>query len=46
MSEKYSGIRCIWNGNEFYGRNGNKIDSPNWFKEKIPSNIILDGELW
>ena len=48
MSEKFEGIRVLWNGNSqlFYCRNGKIIKPPKFFIDSIPNNIILDGELW
>lgn len=46
MSEKLDGFRAIWNGKEFYSRNGKVFESPKFFKDLLPTNVILDGELW
>ena len=36
----------LWNGKEFYSRNGRALASiPKSFKEDLP-DIFLDGELW
>lgn len=45
ISEKYDGIRAIWNGKILKTRSGNQISTPSWFTEKLP-NTWLDGELW
>ena len=51
-SEKWDGIRAIWNGQEFVSRGsgvGNpKVFSyvPKWFQDCLPKDIPLDGELW
>jgi len=45
ISEKYDGIRAIWNGKELITRSGNHIYAPDWFTAKLP-DIWLDGELW
>jgi DNA ligase-1 len=45
VSEKYDGVRAIWNGQQFETRRGNRIYTPAWFTEKLPSTY-LDGELW
>jgi len=45
VSEKYDGIRAIWNGKVLKTRAGNKIYAPDWFTAKLP-DIWLDGELW
>ena len=46
MSEKLDGVRCFWNGRNMYTRNGNLFYPPDWFKEFLPKNLALDGELW
>jgi DNA ligase-1 len=45
VSEKYDGIRAIWNNGELRTRNGNIINAPDWFTQDLP-DIWLDGELW
>lgn len=45
VSEKLDGIRCYWNGEQLYTRNGNVIHAPKWFIEQLPKES-LDGELW
>jgi len=46
MSEKLDGIRCYWDGENMYTRNGNLFYPPQWFYDLLPKNITLDGELW
>ncbi len=46
MSEKLDGYRALWDGKEFYSRNGKVFESPVFFKELLPKNVMLDGELW
>ena len=46
MSEKLDGVRCFWNGRNMYTRNGKLFYPPDWFKELLPKNLALDGELW
>ena len=46
MSEKLDGVRCFWNGTTMFSRNGNKFYLPQWFKDQLPKDIALDGELW
>jgi len=46
MSEKMDGVRAWWDGNMFISRNGNEFHAPDWFKRLLPSDIVLDGELW
>ena len=45
MSEKYDGVRCYWDGENMYSRNGNPFYVPDWYKESLPK-VALDGELW
>ncbi|MDP4984416.1 DNA ligase [Pseudoalteromonas tunicata] len=44
-SEKYDGIRAIWDGKQLTTRSGHVIAAPNWFTERLPA-LWLDGELW
>ncbi len=45
VSEKYDGVRAIWDGKFLKSRSGKLIAAPQWFIEKLPSTP-LDGELW
>jgi DNA ligase 1 len=45
ISEKYDGVRAIWNGKELTTRTGKIINAPKWFIAPLPSTP-LDGELW
>ncbi len=45
VSEKYDGVRAMWDGKNLYFRSGNIVNAPDWFKAKLPSQK-LDGELW
>ena len=45
MSEKLDGVRCYWDGDTMYTRQGNVFHAPQSFKDKLPS-MALDGELW
>ena len=45
MSEKFDGVRCWWDGDEFVSRLGNTFRAPRWFTENLP-RTPLDGELW
>lgn len=45
VSEKYDGVRAVWNGSELITRGGNVIRTPEWFTRKFPP-VPLDGELW
>ena len=46
VSEKYDGVRAIWDGSKLLSRQGNPIHAPNWFTEPLPKGVVLDGELW
>jgi DNA ligase-1 len=46
ISEKLDGVRCYWNGQTMYTRNGLSFYPPDWFKEGLPKDLCLDGELW
>ncbi len=45
VSEKYDGVRAIWDGKTLRSRSGNTINAPAWFTAKLPPRP-LDGELW
>lgn len=45
VSEKYDGVRALWNGQQLISRGGNIYHSPKWFIENFPKQK-LDGELW
>ena len=45
ISEKFDGVRAIWDGKTFYTRRGNEINAPAWFTKDLPKTT-LDGELW
>ena len=45
VSEKYDGVRAIWDGKALRSRAGNVIAAPDWFITKLPKQP-LDGELW
>ncbi len=44
-SEKFDGIRAIWDGMHLRSRKGNVISAPSWFIKNFPSTP-MDGELW
>lgn len=46
MSEKLDGVRCYWDGETMYTRNGNRIFAPKEWIAELPAGIALDGELW
>lgn len=45
VSEKYDGVRALWDGQQLRARSGNLINAPAWFLAKLPPQK-LDGELW
>ena len=45
ISEKFDGVRAIWDGSAFHTRQGNVIHAPEWFTKNLPKTP-LDGELW
>ena len=45
-SEKYDGVRAIWNGIGLYSRNLTQIIAPKWFISQLPKNFSMDGELY
>ena len=46
LSEKYDGYRAIWDGSQFRSRNGLVFEAPAYFKEWMPKDHALDGELF
>lgn len=45
ISEKYDGVRALWNGQQLLSRKGNVFHAPDWFLKGFPPQP-LDGELW
>ena len=45
-SEKLDGVRAIWTGTKFISREGNTFHAPAWFTKRLPTDIVLDGELF
>ncbi len=45
VSEKYDGVRAIWDGHVLKFRSGRLVNAPAWFLAKLPPEN-LDGELW
>jgi DNA ligase 1 len=45
VSEKYDGVRAIWDGTTLRFRSGREVPAPAWFIAKLPPTP-LDGELW
>lgn len=45
VSEKYDGVRAVWDGRQLRFRSGLKVTAPGWFLARLPHEA-LDGELW
>jgi len=45
VSEKFDGVRALWDGKQFISRGGNIYHAPDWFIADFPEER-LDGELW
>ncbi|MDP3744107.1 MAG: DNA ligase [Methylotenera sp.] len=45
VSEKFDGVRAVWDGKTFHTRSGRVITAPAWFTQGFPVTP-LDGELW
>jgi DNA ligase-1 len=45
ISEKFDGVRGLWDGQTLRTRAGNVIAAPAWFVARLPKRA-LDGELW
>lgn len=45
VSEKFDGVRAVWDGQQLRFRSGRAIAAPDWFLRSLPDDP-LDGELW
>ena len=45
-SEKFDGMRALWDGEKLMSRNNKPINAPEWFLDFLPSGVALDGELF
>ena len=45
VSEKFDGVRAVWDGRILRFRSGRVIAAPAWFLSALPQ-VALDGELW
>jgi DNA ligase-1 len=45
VSEKFDGVRAVWDGRVLRFRSGLAIAAPTAFVERLPA-VPLDGELW
>lgn len=46
MSEKLDGVRAYWTGHRLISRTNIDWKAPQWFLDKLPQGLALDGELW
>ena len=46
VSEKFDGVRAVWDGQRLRFRSGREIAAPDWFVRALPADHPLDGELW
>jgi DNA ligase 1 len=46
VSEKFDGVRAVWDGEGLRFRSGQRVNAPAWFLAKLPQQQALDGELW
>ncbi|KAH8806962.1 hypothetical protein DL96DRAFT_1473623, partial [Flagelloscypha sp. PMI_526] len=46
VSEKLDGVRALYDGTGMLSRLGNPFSPPQWFLDKLPKDINLDGELF
>ena len=45
VSEKFDGVRAVWDGAQLRFRSGLPVAAPGWFVARLPHEP-LDGELW
>ena len=45
VSEKFDGVRALWDGRVLRLRGGGEVAAPRWFLDRLPATP-LDGELW
>src|ERR1700742_4064740 len=45
VSEKYDGVRAVWDGRVLRPRSGRPVSAPAAFVEALPREAV-DGELW
>jgi len=45
VSEKFDGVRAVWDGQQLRFRSGRVMTAPDWFLRDLPDHP-LDGELW
>lgn len=45
-SEKLDGVRAHWDGRSLWSRTGKPFFPPKWWKDRLPTHVQLDGELF
>jgi DNA ligase-1 len=45
VSEKFDGVRALWDGRRLRFRSGRDVNAPAWFTARLPA-VALDGEMW
>lgn len=45
VSEKFDGVRALWDGRRLRLRGGGEVKAPAWFLAGLPAQAV-DGELW
>src|SRR5690606_10947645 len=45
VSEKFDGVRGLWDGRTLWTRGGRRVEAPEWFTAGWP-RVPMDGELW
>ncbi|EPQ30206.1 uncharacterized protein PFL1_02322 [Pseudozyma flocculosa PF-1] len=46
VSEKLDGVRAFWDGQRLFSRQNLEWNAPTWWKDQLPKDLALDGELW
>ena len=46
MSEKFDGVRAMWDGFRFVNILGKEIPTPEFMLKEVPQGTKFDGELW
>lgn len=46
ISEKFNGVRMLWDGEKAWTRQGREIQLPETWRAALPVGIVLDGELY
>ncbi|SPO39866.1 related to DNA ligase [Pseudozyma flocculosa] len=40
------GVRAFWDGQRLFSRQNLEWNAPTWWKDQLPKDLALDGELW